>query len=131
MLSLAGMLRGLGLALVLLVVGCGGDDDGTGQQAPAVCEAGRVAECPCIDDTMGVQTCDDGGGGWGECMCAGEQPGAMAPKAYRPDDVCVPSQFSGETACGSNLLRGFDSCAVPDDGLLVGCQPMNGGWCCF
>lgn len=127
------MIRLLGLALALGMMGCGSsDDDGEkGEQREPVCEVGRVAECPCLDGAMGTQTCDDDGGGWGERECAADQPGAKPPVEYKADDVCVKSNLDVMTCGKASGVRLFESCDVPKDGVLVGCMPITGGYCCF
>lgn len=61
------MFRSFALVMALFLVGCGGDDE---KPAPAaVCEAGRVVECPCPGGTMAVQECKADGSAWGACAC--------------------------------------------------------------
>lgn len=146
------MLRGFGLAVALLVAGCGGGDDSapTGNVDRA-CEAGRVAECPCEDGSMGIQTCNEDGSAWGECGCSMPEDGAGGvssnspsedrPVGYYPSEVCEPyvgpdaASFC-ETTLGNSALAivypaPYTHCKLPKGGILAECLDLLGQACCW
>lgn len=147
------MLRGFGLAVALLVAGCGGtDDSGSTDGVGRACEAGRVAECPCEDGSMGIQTCNEDGSAWGECVCvdetakpsgsAGESaapPQSNRPVAYFASEVCEPyEEADAKTYCATALGQGlaslypvpYQKCRLPAGGVLAECVDMLGPACC-
>lgn len=114
------------MAVALLAVGCGGGSEekpAAQQQGAAVCEAGRVASCPCDGGAMATQTCKSDGSGWGECGCAGP--------ATDPSVACkFPIASDSPTfRCSDNFVAygGCESSAV-EQGYCYRTEANN--FCC-
>lgn len=87
------MVRRFLLVAGLLAVGCG-DDGEAGEKTAPVCEAGKVAECPCAGSPeMGVQTCAGDGSKWGACE--------MCPSQDTPQALCVGPLVDDDLVCKS------------------------------
>jgi hypothetical protein len=85
------MLRTFWFLAGLALMACGGsgddDDSAAAMSSQPVCEAGRVVECPCADQTMGTQTCAKDGLSWGACECPMPDPMQSDPMVACKDPV--------------------------------------------
>jgi hypothetical protein len=117
------------LVVGAMVVGCGGDDVGTGGIPVRMCVSGATRACACPDGASGAQRCASNGSGYGSCVCALPDAGPTKdsggrfcePNATR---VCAcPGGVSGAQACGPDGA-GYGTCVCP--GTDAG-TPFDGG----
>jgi len=128
-------MKWLGAMLVvgMVTAGCGGDDTPSAPwisykqvivsppPAPPVCEAGRVATCPCAGGAGGgAQTCAADGSSWGACEgCdattgTGGDGGAGGAPCVPKADPCSGLECGlGDDGCG-NQVECPGHCAVGD-----------------
>ncbi len=134
------------LVVALFLVGCGGaEGDGStdaqcatsgdagaaadlARSAPgsAVCEAGRVAECPCAGGETGIQTCASNGSKWEACACP--DPVMTTPQNLCTGNVDV-SAYEAAGECPKEKHFPWKSCASAITASGV-CVPLAGFFCC-
>ncbi len=90
--GLFGLLSGIALA-------CGGSD-GDAEGGGGACVPGQQVTCPCPDGSMGVQTCEFGGGFFEPCMCGGGTGGSEETGVETGDSN---SGSSGSDPCGNGV----------------------------
>lgn len=143
-LSLGSMLRILGFGVALLAVGCGGGDEvpnpGCGGESVGasaakdptpvttpVCEAGKVAACPCAGTAVqGTQACADDGSKWEACSC----PDPVSSPMQECSNVMDQSGLNGADRCGSGQVM-YHTCskAIVDRGICS-IKTFGVSFCC-
>ena len=63
------------------------DDGAEGEGGHRVCDPGTTQACACPPDREGIQSCKEGGTGWGTCDC-GEMVAGMTYDAEANCDEC-------------------------------------------
>jgi hypothetical protein len=121
-------MRGRVLSLWVLVVGagCGGPDEGRGNDGS--CTPGEQVACPCGDGPIGVQVCNSGGAGFGACMgCGDESTGAPSSSSGSSDPI------TSSTTPTTDAESTTSTSALTDDGastsnLETTASPLIWAW---